>query len=148
MSRAISIISDIPSNKAGIKLFADAIISAVFNGDTDPLEVRAKMDAIEKIVKTVKDDERFRDVLQDRAEMEPDKTFEFNGVKFTKAEATRFDYSGDEVWGDLKEKEKEAAEDRKEAEELLKSLRKPTEIDGVLRIPPVKNSTSHVRVTF
>lgn len=148
MNRAMTIISDIPANKAGIKIFADAIVTAVMDGDTDPLEVRIKIDAIEKIIKSVKDDIAFRDAVMDRSDMEPDKTFEFNGVKITKAESARYDYSDDPYWNELKDQEGEIAAYRKEREEILKSLKAPTEINGVLCNPPAKQSTSYVRVTF
>jgi hypothetical protein len=148
MNRAIKIISEIPANKAGIKLFADAVVSGIMDGETDPLDVRAKIDAIEKIIKAIKDDVAFKDAVLDQADLYPDKTFELNNIKFTKAESAKYDYSDDEIWNDLKEKETEAAEARKSEEELLKTLKEPTEVNGVLRHPPFKKSTSYVRVTF
>ena len=69
MSRAISIINNIPANKAGIKLFADAIVDGVMNGEADPLDVRAKIDAIEKIIKAIKDDVAFKDAVLDQADL-------------------------------------------------------------------------------
>lgn len=148
MSRAISIISDIPSNKEGIKIFADAIVSGVMSGEAEPLDVRAKIDAIEKIIKAVKDDIAFKDAVLDQADLYPEKSFEFNHVKFTKAESSKFDYSDDEIWADAKGRETEAAEERKAEEATLKTLKGPTEINGVMRHPPFKKSTTYVRVTF
>lgn len=148
MNRAIKIVSEIPSNKAGITLFANALVEGLMTGEVDPLEVRAKVDAIEKIIKAVKADQRFVDVVLDRADMEPEKTFEFNGITFTKAESAKYDYSGDEIWASLKEQEAELAELRKSEETTLRTLKAPTEINGVLRHPPVKKSTTYVRVTF
>ena len=148
MNRAISIISDIPSNKAGIKIFADAIIDGALSGDVDPLEVRVKIDAIEKIIKSVKDADQFKEAVNDRAGLEPDKTFEFQGVKFTKAESAKYNYSKDEIWADAKERETMAATERKDEEKILQALKQPTEINGVLRTPPSKMATSYVRVTF
>ena len=148
MNRSLSIISEIPSNKAGIKLFAEAIVTGLMNGDVDPLDVRAKIDAIEKIIKAVKDDEQFRDVVLDHADQWGEKSFEHNGVKFTKAESARYDFSADETWRGLKERESNAAHARKEREAILKALKEPTEVDGEMSIPPVKKSTTTVRVTF
>ncbi len=148
MSRAISIINNIPSNKAGIKLFADALVTGVMDGEADPLEIRAKIDAIEKIIKAVKDDVSFRDAVLDQADLHAEKTFDFQGIKFTKAESAKYDYSDDEVWKDLKIKEGLIANDRKNRENILKALKEPTEIEGVLCNPPAKQSTSYVRVTF
>jgi len=148
MSRAISIIADIPSNKEGIKMFAEAIVAGVMNGEADPLDVRAKIDAIEKIIKAVKDNQNFKDAVLDHADLYPDKTFAHNLVKFTKAESARYDYSEDEIWSDCKARETEAANERKDEEKVLQALKKPTEVEGVLRHPPVKRSSSYVRVTF
>lgn len=148
MSRAIKIINEIPSNKAGIKLFADAVVMGVMNGEADPLEVRAKIDAIEKIIKTVKDDQAFKDAVLDHADQWGEKTFEHNGIKFTKAESAKYDYSEDEIWEELRAEELSVSQRRKSEETLLKSLKEPTEVNGVLRHPPVKRSSGYVRITF
>ena len=148
MNRSLSIISEIPANKAGIELFANALVDGLMSGDVDPLEIRAKIDAIEKIIKAVKDNEQFRDVVLDAADLHPDKTFEVNGIKFTKAESARFDYSNDPVWQKLKAAETECSIARKGWEGTLKSLKEPTEIEGEMAQPPVKKATTTVRVTF
>lgn len=148
MSRANQIIQEFPSNKEGIKLMADAIVTGVMNGEADPLDVRAKIDAIEKIIKAVKDDVAFKDAVLDHADQYPEKTFDHNSVKFTKAEAAKYDYSDDPVWNDLKGDELELATERKAREVVLKALREATKINGVLCNPPAKKSTSYVRVTF
>lgn len=148
MNRSLSIISEIPANKAGIQLFADAIVSGLMDGEVSPLEVRARIDAIEKIIKAVKDNQTFRDVVLDEADLHAEKTFEVNGIKFTKAESARYDYSADPVWTDCKAEESLAADARKEREAILKALRGTTLIDGVECNPPVKTSSTTVRVTF
>jgi len=148
MNRSLSIISEIPANKAGIELFANALVDGLMSGDVDPLEIRARIDAIEKIIKAVKDDERFRDVVLDAADMHPDKSFEVNGIKFTKAESARYDYGADAEWVELKRLESMASNDRKAREAVLKALKEPTEVNGVMCNPPVKTSTTSVRVTF
>ena len=148
MSRAVKIINEIPSNKAGMKLFADALVNAVMNGYADPLEVRSRIDAIEKIIKAVKDDLSFKDAVLDQADLWPEKSFEHNGVKFTKAESARYDYSDDIVWNELKTLESEFAGKRKEREGILKALTEPTKIGDVDCNPPGKQSSTHVRVNF
>lgn len=148
MSRAIKIMNEIPSNKAGIKLFAEALVQGVLDGNAEPLELRAKIDAVEKIIKAVKDDISFKDCVLDQADLYPEKSFDLNGVKFTKAESARYDYSDDPIWNELKAEENEAAAARKAREEILKALKSSTKIDGVLCNPPAKQSTTYVRVTF
>jgi hypothetical protein len=148
MNRSLKIISEIPANKAGIELFANALVDGLMSGDVDPLEIRAKIDAIERIIKAVKDNQQFRDVVLDAADLHPDKTFEVNGIKFTKAESTQYDYSNDPVWRDLKFKESNFAGLRKEREAVLKALKEPTTINGDMCNPPIKKSSTTVRVTF
>lgn len=148
MNRSLTIISEIPANKAGIQLFADAIVSGLMDGEVSPLEVRAKIDAIEKIIKAVKDNQQFRDVVLDEADLHPDKSFEVHGIKFTKAESARYDYSNDPVWVESKRMESMASNDRKEREAILKALKVATKIEGVMCHPPIKTSTTGVRVTF
>lgn len=148
MNRSLNIISEIPANKAGIKLFADALVSGLMDGDVDPLEIRAKIDAIEKIIKEVKANQTFKDVVLDAADLHNEKTFEVNGIKFTKADSARYDYSADQEWNDLKEAEALAAAQRKAREAVLKALGGSTEINGVMCHPPVKIASTGVRVTF
>lgn len=148
MSRAIKIINEIPSNKAGIKLFADAVIMGVMNGEADPLEVRARIDAIERIIKSIKEDQSFQDAVLDHADQWGEKSFEYNGLKFTKAESAKYDYSDDEIWEEIRNEELSVSQRRKSEETLLKSLQEPTEVNGVLRHPPVKRSSNYVRITF
>jgi len=146
MSRAINILQEFPSNKEGIKAVAEAIVTGVMSGEADPLDVRAKLDAIEKIIGAVKEDVAFKDATLDQAEMYPDKTFTHNGTEFTKAESARYDYSDDEEWRELKNDEQVYSKARKEREAVLKTLKAPTEINGIMCHPPFKKATSYVRV--
>jgi len=148
MNRSLKIIHEIPSNAVGIKLFADALVDGLMDGDVDPLDVRAKIDAIEKIIKAVKADDRFRDAVLDQADLHGDKTFELNGVKFTKADVVKYDYTADPLWIHHKAGEIASSQQRKDREAILKALKESTKIDGVICHPPVKSSTTGVRVTF
>ncbi len=148
MNRSLKIISEIPANKAGIELFANAIVEGIMSGDVDPLEVRARIDAIEKIIKAVKANEQFKDVVLDAADLQPEKSFEISGIKFTKADTVKYFYSHDAVWLKHKADEDAAAALRKGREAILKALKEPTVIDGVECLPPDKHRTTGVRVTF
>ena len=148
MNRSLKIIQEIPANKAGIKLFADAIVDGLMSGDVSPLEVRARIDAIEKIIKSVKANEQFRDVVLDEADLHPDKTFVVNGINFTKANSVKYDYTNDPTWIGLKHDETVAADKRKEHEAIVKALPVSAEINGVMCHPPVKSTSTGIRVTF
>lgn len=146
--RAIKVIEEIPSNKAGIEIFANAIVQGILSGEIEPLEVAVKVDAIDKIIKAVKSNVQYRDVILDNADMYDGKTFEFSGVKITKADSVKYDYSVDAVWRGLKADEDAVAEKRKAREKLLQTLSEVTQVNGVEAVPPVKSSTSHLRFTF
>lgn len=148
MSKAVAIINEIPANKAGIKIFADALVDASINGEIDPLDMRKRLDAIEKVIKEVKANKDFRDMILDAAALWPEKTFEHEGVKFTKAESAKYDYSADPVWNRLNSDVQRFTSSRKDEEQILAALKEPTEINGEMRFPPLKNSTSYVKVTF
>lgn len=129
-------------------MFADAVVNGVLDGEAEPLEIRTRIDAIEKIIKAVKAHPDFQAEVLDQAERWPEKSFEHNGVTFTKSESAKYDYSDDPTWATLKKAEDACADHRKEREALLKALKEATEIDGVLCHPPVKRSTSYVKITF
>jgi hypothetical protein len=148
MSRAVKIINEIPANKAGITMFAEAIVEGVMSGEADPLDIRKRIDAIEKIIKEIKDNPKFKDAVMDQADLWPEKTFEHDGVKFTKADFSRYDYTSDPVWSSIKKQESHYAGLRKGREKILLALTEPTEIDGVMSFPPNKTSGSYVKVTF
>ena len=82
-------------------------------GIRTPLEILVKIDAIEKIIKAVKSDPQFNGATIDEAELMPEKTFDFEGVRITRAESSRYDYSEDKQWRELKAKEVEATVKKK-----------------------------------
>ena len=148
MNRSVKILQEIPANKVGIQLFAEAVVQNVMDGEIDPLDVRLRVDAIEKIIKAIKDNPDFKTAVLDQADMWPQKSFEKDGVKFTKAESTRYDYSADHKWLNLKANEEECVKLRKEREKVLFGLSESTEINGVTCDPPFKKSSTYVRITF
>ncbi len=148
MNRPVRILNELPANKVGIQLFAEAVVENVMSGDTDPLDVRLRLDAVERIIKAIKDNGDFKTAVLDQADMWPEKSFEKDGVAFTKAELARYDYSEDQEWNDLKKNEGECVRLRKEREKVLFALSGPTEINGVTCNPPFKKSSTYVKITF
>ncbi len=148
MSKVIAIINEIPANKKGIEIFAKALIEPVINGEVDPLNIRKRIDAIEKIIKTVKNNKEFKQNVQAAAEQWTEKTFEHEGVVFTKTLSTTYDYSEDPVYQSIQKKISELNGQKKDREKLLSGLSEATEVNGVVCYPPAKLSSDVVRVNF
>ncbi len=137
-----------PSRKGEIKQFSEAIIASVMDGDSDPLDMAMKLNAIEKIIKEVKENVDFRAAVLDHADMWTEKTFGHKGAEFTKTQSAKYDYTHDPVWNKINTEKTEVSTRMKARETTLKSLREPADIDGVQCFPPSKESTSIVKITF
>ena len=99
MERAISYINVMPDTKSGIQLFVEKALSEVEIRQALPLLV--KLTAMGKIIEGIKDG--LKDQLLEEASLEGAKTFELNGVKFTKTERTTYYYNHCAKWNALKE---------------------------------------------
>lgn len=146
--KPINVFYEVPANKAGVAMFAESIVNTLLEGDVDPLDVRVRIDAIEQIIKTIKADPAFRDVVMDAADMHGAKSFDHLGVKFTLANVSKYDYSDDQVWCEINEEIKRLTAIRKKRETILKALTETTEIDGVESNPPLCHTTQTVKVTL
>ena len=146
--KALAILNQVPASKEGIELFVKAIVHNMMEGEIEPLSIRMRVDAVERIMKGIKADDSFQDAVLDHADNFTEKSFDFDGVKFTKTESAQYDYSEDQEWNELKAIEEHAIMQRKAREVVLKSLKEATEINGVTCYPPSKRSKSIVKVTF
>lgn len=146
--KAVTILNQIPATKEGIEIFVSAIIANMMEGETEPLSIRMRVDALERIMKGIKADDTFKTAVLDHADNYPEKSFDFEGVKVTKSESVQYDYSENHHWNMLKQIEQQAADDRKAHEGVLKALKDATEINGELSYPPAKRSQTIVKITF
>ena len=146
--KALQIINSVPASRSEINQFVDSILSIVMEGEVDPLSVHRRINALERIIKGIKDNADYKFAINDQADKYSEKTFDFEGAEFTKASSARYDYSDNEYWHKLKEVELKAIDDRKDHEKILSALKEPTEINGELSYPPSKKSTSYVKITL
>lgn len=146
--KSLELINQIPSTRETIDSLAEAIVNNVMDGNIDPLDVHLKITALERIIKAVKDNDNYRTAVMDQADLYPGNIFDHKGAELTKGNATRYDYSENNYWNKLKETETLAADERKDHEKLLQSLKVATDINGELSYPPVKYATSYVKIKF
>lgn len=152
---AIGVTRMLPTTQTQIDVFSDGVIQSVKEGEANPLEVLVMCKAFEKANERILKEIRDNFIIE--ANKYPEKSFEFNGAKLTKAEVgTKYDYThcNDSVYNDRKKIVDEATKQLKEREEFLKSLKEPiTVVDEgsgeVITIrPPLKTSTSSLTVSI
>jgi hypothetical protein len=151
----ISILKDVLINKPFVADTAQLIISAIQQGEVNPLELKLKVKAMESVLETIKP--ILDKAARDEAETFGAKSFERLGAKVELFEAaTKYDYSmcnDDEYKYLLVEQEKLKLKIKKR-EEFLKSIdgKMTLVIEGtgevVTVFPPTKSSTSSLKITL
>lgn len=144
-----------PSTQTSIDLFSDGVIQSVQAGEVNPLavlvQIRAMEKAFERVLKEIKDN------IMTEAGKYPEKEFEYNGNKITKAEhGTTYDYKncGDPVYEQRLKIVEEASKQLKERAEFLKAVKEPFSLldegtgEVVTITPPTKKSTSGLNVSI
>jgi len=104
------------------------------SGRYDPLEIAATLKAMEDIVKGIR--QGIQDMVINEAEKHPEKTFEHNGIGFTKTNRVSYDYSECSRWAELKEQ-------IKEIESLMQTIKAPVaDAETGELIPPARRKES------
>lgn len=131
-------VGEIMPTKFGLELMADSIAEQVLNGDAAGLDVAIKMNAMEQLVKMVR--EKISESVMDELLKYPKGKAEINGASISVMESIKYDYSHLDGWkeldaqiADLKEKQK-AIEDHEK-----------TYFKGNL---PVKSATSTFKISL
>jgi len=143
------------STSTQIDVFSDGVIQSVQAGEINALAVLIQLRAMERasarILKEIAPN------LLNEADKYPEKEFEYQGNKITKAEhGTKYDYSscGDGEWFIHDQAVLSATNSRKAREEFLKALKAPITVLDPLTgevstiTPPTKKSTSGLNVTI
>lgn len=140
---------------ADIAEMAQAIVAKAKDGETNPLEVKLKLKALESIIK---DCAAYIDPLaREEAEKYGSKSFKAMGAKVELAETgTKYDYSecNDLEYSKLLNESMVIEAQLKAREMFLKSLKSPTELvnkdtgETWTANPPVKKSTSSLKISF
>lgn len=157
VSTPMAVLAVMPETKAQVKTFCEMIRLAVDAGEINPLEVMARVKAIESVTKELLTD-NLKELARDEAEKHTqEKSFDFRGFKVELAETgSTYDYEGcnDPVYHRLKQEAQEATLKLKERTEFLKSIRELMVIvdtltgESVEILPPVKSSTSGLKFTL
>jgi hypothetical protein len=152
---AIGVLSLLETTKEQRESFVRSIVSALDEGQVDPLKIHLQVKNTEDLIKQITADEKYREFLLNEAQ-KYGKSFEQYNAKFqVKETGTRYDYSGCND-AELRELEMQAQhwQDKlKERQKFLQNL--PASGLEVLQgdelvtvYPPVKTSTTSVTVTL
>mgnify|MGYP000016361588 CR=1 FL=1 len=142
--------------KAEVHRISEHYIEQMQEGTMSPLEVLAKAEFLSQILSNIK--ERAREIGVDtmyRIGAEATTGVSINGVTLRMKEAgVKYDYSANEAWSQLMAQETQIANQRKEVEATLKTLKAPMDIvntdTGELHTmyPPVKTSKTTIEITL
>ena len=143
-----------PTNKQEAESFASRLTLSVQEGQINPLELHVKLNAMKKAIEDVQ--RNTRDFVMSEANKYHERSFDAFTAKIEKAETgVKYDYSVccDPEWQLALQHEEEFAEQRKQREAFLKTLKAPMNVvleDGecITINPPVKSSTSFIKVTL
>lgn len=130
------------------------MVSAVENGDVDPIKAIAYINAVDKILKEVRS--KVMDMALDEFAKYGEKEISvLDGCKISQVEAgVRYDYSNCEKWRTIKENEDAISSQRKSLEKTLQTITKPIqsideETGEVLSLfPPIRTSTTTLKVVI
>lgn len=150
-----SLLAIMPNTKEEIKSFSSKLIQQVSNGDINPLQVHVQLKAIEGVIKAVNDSKEYKDAIRSQSELSG-KSFQAYGAKIDLVEVgTKYDYSGcnHSEYEDICKEIAILEGRKKEIESMLKTLSGPMAIitnhgEAVEVYPPIKSSTSSIKVTF
>lgn len=150
--------SRIPVTKSEQTNLSEAFVSAVQNGDINPIDAVVQMKSIAETIGIFLKDNRIREaVLKECAKYGKGENPAFHGAVVQQKETgVSYDFMvcADPVWTDLMAREQEIADQRKEREKYLRTITKPKpEIDEstgeVYTIkPPARSSTTTYAITF
>jgi hypothetical protein len=151
-TKATGVLEQFSTSQAGIDVFSDQIIQAVHDGELNPIELRVRIAAMEKILERIKKETLGNQITA--AEKYPEKRFDYAGATVQLGEfGTKYDYTvcNDESWNNLDKIEKSIKQQKSDREKFLKSLQRPTTIvddDGVVQTinPPLKSSVTGLSV--
>ena len=151
----ISILKDVLINKPFVADTSQIIISAIQQGEVNPLELKLKVKAMESVLETIKP--ILDKAARDEAETFGAKSFERLGAKVELFEAaTKYDYSmcNDDEYKDLLVEQEKLKLKIKQREKFLQAIdgKMTLVVEGtgevVTVFPPTKSSTSTIKITL
>lgn len=153
-----SILSLFETNKDQRQSFALGVVTALDNGEVDPLKVHLQVKCMEDIIKLLNSNTNYKKSVLEAAETYGQKSFEFQNSKVEiKEVGTKYDFSqcSDPVLVTLHEQQKEIGEAVKARETMLKTvtakgmiITDETTGETFTVYPPSKSSSTSVAVTL
>jgi hypothetical protein len=147
---ALSLIKQMPENKAQIKTFVNSVKDEILLGWNNPLELDLRLKIMEEIIKAIRKDEEIQEAVILEADKYQEKTINIYGCEVQKRNATTYDYStcNDYVLEDLQKKADEASKELKERQEFLKHLKTPVynPESGTMIEPPLCKQKQSIAV--
>lgn len=132
---------------------AEMAVSAVVNGDIDPIKAHINVSRMEAAIKLYKDNEDVRRITIDEL-AKYGKTATFGDCKLEEAETgIRYDFTacGDSKLAELYDRMNQLKAEIKGREDMLKHLQPQGAADpdtGEIMYPPVKSSKTTIKTTF
>jgi hypothetical protein len=108
-------VGEIRPTKFGLELMADSIAEQVLNGVISSLDVAIKMNAMEQLVKMVR--EKIGDAVLDELQKYPKGKAEIMGASVSIMETVKYDFSHLPGWSELDTQISELKEKQKEIED-------------------------------
>lgn len=152
-SSALAVLEQFSTSAEGIAMFSNMVITEVEEGRADALRVALFMKTLDKIKERI--NEKLGRHYLSAAEKYPEKVIKLHGAEITIGElGTKIDYasSGHPGWADLTRIIEEATKQRKEIEDLLKTLKSKQvlviEGEAVEVRPPARTSTTGIKISI
>lgn len=152
---ASGVLALMPASQAQVDRFSDQLIESVRNGELDPLQLLATFKATEMVIERTR--KETKENQMNAADKYPGEKFEAFGCTMQKADVyTSYDYESttDPVWRQLKQIAESAAQQLKDREAFLKTIKSPMTIveegtgEVVTLTPPVKKSTPGLKISI
>lgn len=150
----MNLFKEVAIDKPFIANTAQSIISAINEGELNPIDLKLRLKAIESVIETIKP--VLDKAARDEAEKYGAKSFERLGARIELIEAgTKYDYSNcnDDQYKDLIIELEKLKLKIKQREKFLQSIDGSMNIvtdhgEGVTVFAPIKTSTSTIKITL
>jgi len=155
-NKTSSYITVLPTTRSEIFTFVEKFRAEMAAGYIEATKVAIQLKAMEELIKTLRADEKVREMIMEEVDKYPERQFEIQGAKFEKSETgVKYDFTGcnSAKWKRLKEEKEKVDAILKDEEDFLKTLTK-TENEvfdndtGEKLNPPVRSSNTYVKITL
>ena len=152
MEKSISYINVLPTTKEQIKSCKEDVITSLESEEYDVISAAIQFKAIEKLIKDIQSDVRFKDLSVLVAENNG-KNYEYCNAKVEVSElGVKYDFSdcGDSILEGLEMEMNQIKHKINARQDWLKSLKESTpDVDtGELCNPPIRTSTTGIKITL